>query len=69
MTEWIDTRDKEPPKNKEILITYNNLVLSGIFLNGKFYYTPSCDHLIGHCTCEEQEGVTHWAYLPPPPSL
>jgi hypothetical protein len=59
---WIEIEDRIPPENEEILMTYNNLVMSGWFKEGKFYYITQ-----DTCQIEEQEGITHWMPLPLPP--
>lgn len=59
---WIEIEDRIPPESEEILMTYNNLVMSGWFKEGKFYYITQ-----DTCQIEEQEGITHWMPLPLPP--
>lgn len=58
--EWIKVEDRLPEEEQELLMTYNNLVMEGIFSGGKFYYNP-------FSTLLEQEGITHWMPLPLPP--
>lgn len=59
--EWISIDDRLPNDLEDILMTYNNLVLSGWFDDGRFYYTTSMGNT------EEQEGITHWMQFPSPP--
>ena len=65
--EWIKCSERLPEKDSGILMTYNNLVMVGEFVNGKFYHESFCAHVEGCCKCEEQEGVTHWMFFPQPP--
>jgi hypothetical protein len=67
MNDWIDVDEQLPENNQKLLMTYNDLVLEGRFVNGKFYYRSGCAHTPGYCNCEEQEGITHWMPLPKPP--
>ncbi len=67
MSEWISVKDRLPCENKEVLMTYNNLVMEGLFVNRKFYHSSVCAHVEGYCSCDEQEGITHWMPLPLPP--
>lgn len=55
--EWINCDDRMPENGQELLMTYNNFVMEGRFLEDKFYYRD-CG------TYEEQEGITHWMQLP-----
>ena len=64
--EWIKC-SQDLPKIQYVLMSYNNMVMEGDFVNGKFYHPSSCSHVEGHCKCEEQEGITHWMPLPEPP--
>jgi len=66
--EWISVKDERPNDNQEILMTYNNLVMEGKFVNGKFYLASLCAHVQGYCDCHEQEGISHWQPMPSPPS-
>ena len=68
MSEWISVEDKFPEDNQELLMTYNDLVMQGIFSNKKFYHPSVCAHVEGYCNCEEQEGISHWMPLPEPPN-
>lgn len=66
--EWISVK-RDPQNDTEILMTYNDLVMEGMFSNGKFYHPSLCAHIKGYCDCDEQEGITHWMPLPKPPEL
>ncbi len=66
---WMDVEHSLPNHRKTILMTYNNLVMTGCFANGKFYQDEGCAHTPGYCICDEQEGITHWMPLPLPPKV
>lgn len=66
-SEWIKVKHRLPKENQEIIMTYNDLVMEGKFLNNKFYHPSVCAHVQGYCNCEEQEGITHWMPLPDAP--
>lgn len=59
--EWIKCEDRLPKDYEYIIMTYNNLVLTGWFLENRFYYFDEFGN------SEEQEGITHWMPLPNPP--
>jgi hypothetical protein len=61
---WIKVEDKLPEEGQEVIMTYNDLVLTGEFLEGKFFYFWSSKYGMAQ---EEQEGITHWMPLPNPP--
>ncbi len=65
--EWISVKDRFPKNHQEILMTYNDLVMEGMFLQGKFYHPSGCAHIERFCNCEPQEGITHWMPLPESP--
>lgn len=65
--EWISVQERLPSNGEELLMSYNNLVMGGMFSNGKFYHPSNCAHVKGYCHCIEQEGITHWMPLPSPP--
>jgi Protein of unknown function (DUF551) len=64
---WISVK-YNPNENQDVLMTYNDLVMEGKFVNGKFYHPSVCAHVPGYCNCEYQEGITHWMPLPEPPN-
>ena len=61
---WIKCSNRLPEERQELLMTYNDLVMEGRFVNGKFYHPSVCAHVEGYCNCDEQEGITHWMPLP-----
>lgn len=63
MAEWINTEDGIPEDHQEVLMIYNDFVMPGKFVNGKFWYVPICVN----CIREEQEGVTYWMLFPKNP--
>lgn len=65
---WIKVSDRLPSEEEDFLMTYNYFVLEGCFRNGKFYASCDCSHYPSSCTCEEQEGVTHWMPMPRSPN-
>lgn len=62
--EWIKVEDRLPEEEQELLMTYNGLVMEGIFSGGKFCY-PERDPWERE---EEQEGITHWMPMILPPN-
>jgi hypothetical protein len=65
---WIYIEDKLPEEGQDILMSYNNFVMEGKFVRGKFYHPSSCPCVEEYCHCEkEQEGISHWMPLPEPP--
>lgn len=64
---WISVEKKMPENHDDVLMTYNDLVMHGKFVHGKFYHPSACAHTPGYCKCEEQEGITHWTPLPEAP--
>ncbi len=60
---WICIEERYPEDDQEVLMTYNNFVVQGLFKNHTFYH-PSCDCFL---VLEEQEGITHWMPFPEPP--
>ena len=68
-TDWISVEDTLPMDRTELLMTYNDIVMEGLFLRGKFYHPNICSHTEGYCSCHEQEGITHWMPLPLPPKV
>ncbi len=67
MNGWIDIHNT-PKDGQEVLMTYNNLVLIGVYKNKKFYQDIGCAHIPGYCSCDEQEGITHWMPIPEAPN-
>lgn len=59
---WIDVDERLPWEEEGVIMTYNNLVFSGWFSEGEFFYYSGC----GSAEC--QEGITHWMPLPLPPN-
>lgn len=55
---WINCSEKLPEEGQELLMTYNDFVMEGKFVNGKFYHPYDDDR---------QEGITHWMPLPEAP--
>ncbi len=61
--EWISVNKEKPENLQEILMTYNDFVMEGLYFEEKFYHPEKC------CcySSGEQEGITHWMPLPKPP--
>jgi hypothetical protein len=67
--DWIEVEERLPKNKQKILMTYNDLVMEGEFINQKFYHPTgdACAHVNGYCVHYPQEGITHWMPLPEPP--
>ncbi len=63
--EWISVGDRLPENQQEILMTYNDFVMEGIYFKEKFYQIQTCEG--DFCEDTKQEGITHWMPLPEPP--
>lgn len=65
--QWISVLSRFPDEKTDVLMSYNNFVLEGYYMNEKFYHPSNCAHVENYCFCHEQEGVTHWMPLPAAP--
>ena len=61
MDKWINIDDELPEEGEDLIMTYNDLVLTGWYQERRFYYFDN------EGTKEEQEGVYYWMKLPEPP--
>lgn len=61
MTMWLNIENDSPEEGEHVIMTYDDHVLAGWYTDKRFYYFDEKGNI------EEQEGITHWMFLPNPP--
>jgi hypothetical protein len=64
--EWISVKDRLPEKEQDVLCSRGNHI--GALMDVYTYMgDDKWDDTYGNRSCAEDEGITHWQYLPQPP--
>ena len=71
--EWIPVKDKLPPYNRDVLVYRPNMAMKILVDNYAWHYRDDDDEWYEDWALSGKDAngnpvVTHWAYLPQPPS-